>query len=222
MVRSISSLEGVALLVDPGFKLISAGMPVVLNQILSDRRPTAEALLRELLLAEGGALRTDDTAQQILLVWLNAAQGASGSGDDGLSMVDLLLNRRNAPLRRVLMDVNPCATLKGMAPELRQQLKDVLADTLGPSSAGRSLVALSPGARAQRRRLMLLFKASLGKVVRSSPGDIFRLLAFTASIGWVLLRAKLAEGWGKLRLKLDWLARQLHIPVVGQAELTLA
>ena len=53
---------------DPSFKLISAGMPVVLHQLLSDRRPAAQQLLRELLLGPGGALRTDATAQQIMMV----------------------------------------------------------------------------------------------------------------------------------------------------------
>ena len=35
VLRAISSLEGVALSVDRNFKLINAGMPVVLNQLLS-------------------------------------------------------------------------------------------------------------------------------------------------------------------------------------------
>lgn len=43
-----------------------AGMPVVLNQLLSDRRPAAQALLRELLLNADGTLRSDATTQQIL------------------------------------------------------------------------------------------------------------------------------------------------------------
>lgn len=68
VVRSVASLEGVALLVDPSFKLVSAGMPIVLHQLLSDRRPAARQLLRELLLGPGGALRMDDAAQQIMQV----------------------------------------------------------------------------------------------------------------------------------------------------------
>lgn len=43
-------------------------MPVVLNQLLSDRRPAAQALLRELLLNSDGTLRSDATTQQILQV----------------------------------------------------------------------------------------------------------------------------------------------------------
>jgi aarF domain-containing kinase len=33
VVRSVSSLEGIALCIDPNFKLISAGMPIVLTQV---------------------------------------------------------------------------------------------------------------------------------------------------------------------------------------------
>ena len=77
VVRSVVSLEGVALLVDPSFKLISAGMPIVLHQLLSDRRPAALSLLRELLLGPGGALRTDATAQQIMQVCWEAVGAAA-------------------------------------------------------------------------------------------------------------------------------------------------
>ena len=79
VVRSVSSLEGVALSVDPEFKLVAAGMPVVLNQLLSDRRPASEELLKELLFLPGekDALRADETTRQILQVWLSAAQQAN-------------------------------------------------------------------------------------------------------------------------------------------------
>jgi hypothetical protein len=40
----------------------------VLNQLLSDRRPAAQALLRELMLNADGSLRSDATTQQILQV----------------------------------------------------------------------------------------------------------------------------------------------------------
>ncbi len=58
-----------------------AGMPVVLNQLLSDRRPAAQALLRELLLNADGTLRSDATTQQILQV--GAAFGALAGVEHG-------------------------------------------------------------------------------------------------------------------------------------------
>ena len=136
-------------------------MPVVLNQLLSDRRPAAQALLRELLLNADGTLRSDATTQQILQVWLAAADQAaavaagdavaerSGRGgslaasldiadpaaqaaadpaaaaDAGLDLAALLLDGRNAPLRRIAMDANPAETISRMPPAMKQQLKDV-------------------------------------------------------------------------------------------------
>lgn len=138
-----------------------AGMPVVLNQLLSDRRPAAQALLRELLLNADGTLRSDATTQQIMQVWLAAAdqaaaaaagdsvgaaapaggRGGSGlvaslsmgpaeaaggpPGDGGLDLAALLLDGRNAPLRRIAMDANPAKTISSMPPAMRLQLKEV-------------------------------------------------------------------------------------------------
>lgn len=136
-------------------------MPVVLNQLLSDRRPAAQALLRELLLNADGTLRSDATTQQIMQVWLAAADQAAAAaagdavgttapaagrgssslvaslsmgpseaaggvpGDGGLDLAALLLDGRNAPLRRIAMDANPAKTISSMPPAMRQQLKEV-------------------------------------------------------------------------------------------------
>eukprot|EP00889_Picochlorum_renovo_P008621 jgi/Picre1/35651/NNA_003112.t1 len=136
VVRSVSSLEGVALAVDPNFKLVAAGMPVVLNQLLSDRRPASQKLLKELLLMPGGdALRADETTRQILQVWLSAAQQANRIDSDdeesspsgiskstAMDMKNLLLDRRNVPLRRTLIMSNPASTIAAMDQETREQL----------------------------------------------------------------------------------------------------
>jgi predicted unusual protein kinase regulating ubiquinone biosynthesis (AarF/ABC1/UbiB family) len=220
VVRAVSSLEGVALAVDPGFKLVSAGMPVVLNQLLSDRRPAAQELLRELLLAPGGALRTDETTRQILLVWLSAAQqaargggaaaAAAAGGDAGalaaaspagaaLSMTSLLLDPRNVPLRRALIDVNPAATVAGMPRETRAQLLQVLTEAMAGGEAGRAgaaLLARSPSARAQRRRLWMLFRNQAPKVFGSSPRSVLQLIAFTAAVALAITAAVLRRAWG--------------------------
>jgi predicted unusual protein kinase regulating ubiquinone biosynthesis (AarF/ABC1/UbiB family) len=220
VVRAVSSLEGVALAVDPGFKLVSAGMPVVLNQLLSDRRPTAQELLRELLLAPGGALRTDETTRQILQVWLSAAQqaargggaaaAAAAGGDAGalaaaspagaaLSMTSLLLDPRNVPLRRALIDVNPAATVAGMPRETRAQLLQVLTEAMAGGEAGRAgaaLLARSPSARAQRRRLWMLFRNQAPKVFGSSPRSVLQLIAFSAAVALAIAAAVLRRAWG--------------------------
>jgi aarF domain-containing kinase len=221
VVRSVSSLEGVALSIDPGFKLVSAGMPVVLNQLLSDRRPVAQALLRELLLAPGGGLRTDDTTQQILRVWLSAAQQAAAGdalasvdempapptpGDAAADMTSLLLDRRNVPLRRTLMGSNPAATIASMPPATREQLLRVLTEALssqGGSAAAAGLLERSPAGRAQRKRLAMLVKASVPKVITSPPSSILQLVAFTAAVVAAVLSEKVRQAWQAVA---EWVA----------------
>lgn len=218
VVRSISSLEGVALSVDPSFKLIAAGMPIVLNQLLSDRRPAAQKLLRELLLAPGGALRTDDTSKQILQVWLSAAKQAArgeafASGNsqstDVLSMTDaaagmanLVLDRRNVPLRRTIMISNPAATIAAMPKDMQQQLLEILTKTVSQEDAlgaAASLLDKSSHARAQRKRLWMLFKASIPKVMKSPPASIFKLLVFTIKVCLAVAWASCLKVWSIIK-----------------------
>ena len=45
-----------------------------------------------------------------------------------------------------------------MPPAMRQQLKEILVEALGSGSAAARLTDESPAARAQRKRLFLLFK----------------------------------------------------------------
>lgn len=226
VVRAVASLEGVALLVDPNFKLVSAGMPVVLNQLLSDRRPGAQALLQELLLSPSGALRTDDTTQQILSVWLSAAQqaaasegqkGASGRrsgvgqatvspGEAALDMTSLLTDPRNVTLRRTLLRANPATTIASMPRAMQEQLQGVLTQALcdpAATTAAAGLMESSATARAQRKRLAMLFKASVPMVMNSPPRSILQLIAFTASVITAVCAAKVKQAWEALR---RWIA----------------
>ena len=229
VVRSVSSLEGVALAVDPEFKLVAAGMPVVLNQLLSDRRPASEQLLKELLFLPGeqNALRADETTRQILQVWLSAAQQASrmdklvesentdpsrsrsssssstSSADDevlsktGLSkstaidMKNILLDKRNVPLRKILMMANPASTISVMPKESRAQLLEILSEILSSDAAGElasKMLESTHEARAQRRRLAMLARASVPKVLGSSRQNIFELVKFTVMVFFAAIR----------------------------------
>jgi hypothetical protein len=47
------------------------------------------------------------------------------AADGGLDLAALLLDGRNAPLRRIAMDANPAKTIAGMPREMKAQLKDV-------------------------------------------------------------------------------------------------
>ncbi|GAB4815406.1 hypothetical protein N2152v2_002452 [Parachlorella kessleri] len=264
VVRSVVSLEGVALLVDPSFKLISAGMPIVLHQLLSDRRPAALSLLRELLLGPGGALRTDATAQQIMQVWARAREqevsstggpadappaspvqlgglsmtgpsldlggssrrsssslssGGSLSSEDlwegeepsgGIDLAGLLLGRDNAPLRRVLMEVNPAATVAAMQPDMRATVRGLAVDVLGPlplgqllgrqSATGSSAAGKAQAAaeRAQRKRLAMLARAQAARVAKSPPAAVLQLVLFTAQIVAAVAAVKLRQAWVRM------------------------
>lgn len=216
VVRSIASLEGVALLVDPNFKLVAAGMPVVLNQLLSDRRPAAQALLRELLLAPGGALRTDETTRQILQVWLSAAQQSAradalagkvsakqavSTTSSAVDMTSLLLDRRNVPLRRTLIMSNPAATIAKMPQDMREELLHVLTEALSSeegTAAAAELLQSSAAARAQRKRLWMMFKASVPKVMNSPPRNILSLVKFTLAVGFAVTMAFWKQIWKKI------------------------
>lgn len=57
IVRSLCSLEGVALRIDPDFSIVNAAIPIILRRMLTDTRPAAVNLLRELLLDNGQQLR---------------------------------------------------------------------------------------------------------------------------------------------------------------------
>ncbi len=225
VVRSVSSLEGVALAVDPEFKLVAAGMPVVLNQLLSDRRPASEELLKELLFLPGekDALRADETTRQILQVWLSAAQQASkmdkivgignrseasastsGSSTDdevfsktGLSkstamdMKNILLDKKNVPLRKILMMANPASTISVMPKESRAQLLEILSEILSSDAAGElacNMLESTPEARAQRRRLAMLARASVPKVLASPRKNIIELIKFTIMVFFAFIK----------------------------------
>lgn len=225
VVRSVSSLEGVALSVDPDFKLVAAGMPVVLNQLLSDRRPASEQLLKELLLMPGGdALRADETTRQILQVWLSAAQqvhkldhkqeetlSKSGlSTSTAVDMKNILLDRKNVPLRKILMMSNPASTIAVMPKESREQLLSILVEILSSDAAGdlaSGMLDSTPEARAQRKRLAMLVRASVPKVMDSPPKNIFELVKFTAAVLWALLRGMYVRF---INMITSWLCQRRH------------
>lgn len=56
-MRSLCSLEGIALRVDPDFSIVNAAIPIILRRLLTDTRPGPVSLLRELLLEEDKRLR---------------------------------------------------------------------------------------------------------------------------------------------------------------------
>ncbi|PRW05742.1 putative aarF domain-containing kinase chloroplastic [Chlorella sorokiniana] len=214
------SLEGVALSVDKNFKLISAGMPVVLNQLLSDRRPAAQALLRELLLNADGTLRSDATTQQIMQVWLAAAdQAAAAAAGDAVGATAPAAGRGGSSLVASLsMGPAEAGEAGAGAPGCvlscvcivltSHPMVQILVEVLSSGGAASRLMDPSPASRAQRKRLFLLFRSSLIKVLKSPPASILSLLAFTASVMVAVARARLAGMWQHLMHQLTNFAQR--------------
>ena len=95
---------------------------------------------------------------------------------------------------------NPAATIAEMPAEMREQLLKVLSETLTTgdvSAAASGLLKRSPEARAQRKRLWMLFKASVPKVLNSPPRSIFQLITFTLTVFATVTAALVRKGIAK-------------------------
>ena len=78
VVRSLGSLEGIALRVDPNFSIVNTAIPIILRRLLTDTRRGAIELLRELLL-EDGTQRLRVGMLEGLLSNYSAEAGAAGA-----------------------------------------------------------------------------------------------------------------------------------------------
>jgi hypothetical protein len=117
-------------------------------------------------------------------------------------MTGLLLAPKNVPLRRTLMVANPAATIAQMPADMRDQLLTALKEALstdGASAVAQGVLRNTPVGRAQRKRLWMLFRASLPKVLRSPPRSIFQLMSFTASIVGTVIAALVKKVVGKVK-----------------------
>lgn len=161
VVRSLATLEGIALQADPDFKILKVAFPVVLERLIFDNRRGARALLRELLFGPEG-LRMEQ-AVALGKIWLGAqaqvlvnaaaeTPSSSGSSTPSLSSqpqpplqlnmallqraVQLALSRRASPLRRAVLEADP----KALIDEALKQPKIVaeiarVVGTFGPAWA---------------------------------------------------------------------------------------
>jgi hypothetical protein len=112
LLRSLSVLEGIALIGDPKFKLIMEAFPFVSRLILTDRSPALRTALRQVLYKDGVFSPTR------LRVLLDSSQGIVNDGDafvdfDSLSAkstsitreaVDLLFSEDGLVLREIISE----------------------------------------------------------------------------------------------------------------------
>ncbi|MEN9225047.1 MAG: AarF/ABC1/UbiB kinase family protein [Thermostichus sp. HHBFW_bins_43] len=101
IIRSLLTLEGIAISLDPNFKVLSVAYPYVAQRLLSDPAPELRVSLRELLFNQG-QFRWNRLE--------NLLRNASNSEDFDLQgslekAVDFLFSERGAFLRERLVDV---------------------------------------------------------------------------------------------------------------------
>lgn len=133
IIRSLVTLEGIAINVDPNFKVLSKAYPFIARQILTDPSPDLRASLRELLF-NGGQLRWNRLE--------NLLRNASNSSDyDSEHLiqqtVDFLLSESGQDLRDRLVEelVNSLDRLgRGALPLLRNQIRQRLGMDPEPDS----------------------------------------------------------------------------------------
>lgn len=134
VMRSLTSLEGIALSVDPTFYVFEATYPFVLRRFLSDPHPTVRGALRSLLLTPEGRVKWDrvDEVAPYFTRFSDAARAAvaqetgggarggagaeaeeDGGAEDTASVGKILLSRRvrgGRPPRPTHPAGCPCAT----------------------------------------------------------------------------------------------------------------
>lgn len=100
IIRSLVTLEGIAIHIDPNFKVLTAAYPYVAKRLLTDPAPELRASLRDLLLKEG-SFRWNRLE--------NLLSNASSSQDYDFNqvfnqMLDFLSSERGAFIRNYLVD----------------------------------------------------------------------------------------------------------------------
>ncbi len=100
IIRSLVTLEGIAIYIDPNFKVLSAAYPYISKRLLTDPSPELRASLRDLLFKEG-SFRWNRLE--------NLLRNARNSQDYDLNQVldqtlDFLSSERGAFIRNYLID----------------------------------------------------------------------------------------------------------------------
>lgn len=96
LAKSIAILEGVALQVDPNYKIVMEAYPFVTRRLFKDSGDSAQVLLRETLYDEEGRIRP-----QRLSILLNKALNVVNKSTD--SFIDLdTPPEENAPLEDII------------------------------------------------------------------------------------------------------------------------
>jgi hypothetical protein len=150
----------------------------------------------------GPSLNLSMSNMSLSSVDLWEGEGLGEGPGSALDLASLLLGPENAPLRRVLMEVNPAATVAAMRPEMRATVRQLAVDVLSPlplvqlMSWGASRGRMAQ--RAQRKRLAMLARAQAARVACSPLAAVLQLVAFTAQVVAAVIAIKLRLAWAWL------------------------
>jgi Predicted unusual protein kinase len=100
IIRSLVTLEGIALSVDPDFKVLSVAYPYVANRILIDQSPELRSALQELLFRDGHFRWT-----RLENLLTNARQNPASNLPTTIDRIaDFILSDRGEYMRHLLVD----------------------------------------------------------------------------------------------------------------------
>lgn len=170
LARALASLEGIALEVDPSFRIVPAMMPYLLPRLLLEPGHGTTELLRPILTdpRDGGVRWSAWTAvagefagdaRGELQAHVDAASASGAEASTGATVATALTSSRGSALRRVLLQSNASTSLQRLlgdpsAAPFRAAFRAAIADWVASPGAARR--ASPQAGRSVRRRLLLL------------------------------------------------------------------
>ncbi|KAJ7559302.1 hypothetical protein O6H91_04G078600 [Diphasiastrum complanatum] len=151
VLRSIASLEGMALAVDPNFKVFARTYPFVLRRLLHDNSPPMRCVLRSLLLNSKREFRWDRISAFVTVVNPISSTVATGTSDKSTqnlmtSMWKIMTSKDGIVIRRILLEADTPSLAEAFISEgaltFRQKAAALLADSFFQS--GKKIIGLHP------------------------------------------------------------------------------
>ncbi len=159
IIRSLVTLEGIAIYIDPNFKVLSEAYPYVAKRLLTDQAPELRASLQDLLFKEG-SFRWNRLE--------NLLKNARNSDDYDLSLalnqaVDFLSSDRGAYIRNKLVD-EAFKGIDALGKNIMHNFTYLLREQVG-------IAAVNPTAKAtiEQQQTLEHIKRILG-ILQQSPG----------------------------------------------------
>ncbi|CAN0909274.1 Uncharacterized protein slr1919 [Linum grandiflorum] len=134
VLRSLASLEGLAIAADPNFKTFEAAYPYVAQKLLTENSPHTRKILYSAILNKRKEFRWD-RLNLFLRVTLTRSKGSTDGVVDAAHLVmKLLPSKEGIVLRKLLMKADGASLIRRAvskeAMPLRQQLCRVIADVM--------------------------------------------------------------------------------------------